>query len=442
MTRRARLPRPSRTDESGHPIVTVQIEKVVAEGDGLARLDDGRVVFVQGSLPGETVRAQIVRQSRDYARAVTIEVITAHRQRVEPPCPYVPRGCGGCDLQHASLSLQREIKRDIVVESLVRLGKVADPAVRSFGGESDQLPIVGSGDGLPGEDQHSGLSHRAKRTTLRVVGDTEGRPGFRRRRSHEVVAVERCLVAHDRVNDILSKLALDPDHEAVVRVGDASGESVIWTDPSSNTRGMSGNGDLIVPPIAWGPTAMSHETIFGVEFTVSASSFFQSSPGAAEALIAAVRTALGDSATWPAGAVIDAYGGVGLFSATVIPADRPGILIEVSASSCRDAAVNLAERPVRILQDSFESWTPEPAAIVIADPPRDGLRSTGVDVVAATDAAIVILVSCDPASLGRDARLLEAVGYRFVESLVVDAFPHTHHVETVSRFDKVNGEGA
>lgn len=417
MTRRTRSSRPTGVDADGHPDVVVEIEKVVAEGDGLGRLPDGRVVFVEGGLPGETVRARLVRQSRDYARAIAVEIIAANSERVDPPCPYVRVGCGGCDLQHASLALQHRIKRDIVIESLSRIGKIVDPVVVSY-------------------DEPTALEPRAKRTTVRVVGDDAGRPGFRRRRSHDVVAVETCLVAHDRINQLLVGLRIDPDHEAVLRVSDASGEHIIWTDPSTQIA-KAGAGDETIPVSG---TASIRENVSGTEFTVSASSFFQSSPAAAERLVDAVRRILGDPSLWPRGPVVDAYGGVGLFSATVVPPDRETILIEVNDSSCRDAAVNLVGRPVRVVQVPFESWSPEPAAVVIADPPRDGLRAQGVDIVVATGAEIVVLVSCDPASLGRDARLLASAGYRLVEATVVAAFPHTHHVETVSRFDKMHVE--
>lgn len=414
MSRRMRSSRPARTDLGAYPDEVVKIEKVVAEGDGLAHLHDGRVVFVEGGLPGETVRARLVRQSRDYARAVVVEVIEAHSERVEPPCPYVIKGCGGCDLQHASLALQQQIKRDIVIESLVRIGKIADPAVISHG-------------------VFVGLEPRAKRTTVRVIGDQSGRPGFRRSKSHDVVAIKRCEISHDGINEILADLRLDPGHEAVVRVGDASGERVVWTDPSTQITTVIQSDDV---GTIYGESGTIRENVSGIEFKVSASSFFQSSPVAAEELVDAMHVALGDPSGWPVGPVVDAYGGVGLFTAMVIPPDREAILIEVSESSCRDAAVNLRGRLARVVQSPFESWTPEPAAVVIADPPRDGLRAQGVDNVAATGAAVVVLVSCDPASLGRDARLLENAGYRFVQAIVVGAFPHTHHVEAVSRFEK------
>ncbi|NDE60185.1 MAG: TRAM domain-containing protein, partial [Acidimicrobiia bacterium] len=168
-------------------VAVVRMEKVVAEGDGLGRLDDGRVVFVEGALPGEVVEARIVKQSRDYARAVTVSVIEANDRRVDPPCPHVAAGCGGCDLQHASVSLQHEIKRDIVRESLVRLGRIADPEVRFA---DVDVPIS------------------AGRTTVRVARGKGGRVGFRRRGSHDVVIVDRCLVAHDGVNSLLPDMRL------------------------------------------------------------------------------------------------------------------------------------------------------------------------------------------------------------------------------------------
>lgn len=386
MTRRVR-PSPSRSEG---PEVVVRIDKVVAEGDGLARLEDGRVVFVTGGLPGELVRGRITRQSRDYARAVAVEIIEPHRQRVEPPCPYVAQGCGGCDLQHASLALQWDIKCDIVSESLIRLGRIAAPDVRRFGGGS--------------ANPDGSLDDRATRLSVRVIGDAFGRPGFRRRGSHEVVAIGRCLAADERINSSLVDLRLDPGHEAVLRCGS---------------------------------TSVMLVTVAGVTFSVSPDSFFQSSVAAAEDLVQAVRDALGDPEEWSVGPVIDAYGGVGLFSATVVPADRESIVIEVSASSCGDARANLGDRPARIIEGPLETWTPEPAAVVIADPPRDGLRTAGVDVLAATGAPVIALVSCDPASLGRDARLLGDAGYRFHSARVLGAFPHTHHVETVSRFEKI-----
>ena len=386
--------------------VQVRIEKVVAEGDGFGHLQDGRVIFVEGGLPGELVVAKVLKQSKDYARGVVTEVLEASEQRVGPPCEYVAQGCGGCDLQHASVALQRQIKFDIVYESLVRLGKIVDPDVRLY--ESAELPVV------------------AARTTLRVASASQG-VGFRQRRSHDVVPIERCLVAHPSLNELLPTMRLDGAEECVVRVGVASGERMAWAEPADSVSGLPVD-------VGLNSDALVHESISCQTFQISASSFFQSSPQAAQALVDATKRALGESSTWGDGAVVDAYCGVGLFAATVFPPDRHVIAIEANSSACADARINLAERDVEVVQSPVEEWAPQSAVVVVADPARDGLRAGGVDVLTATNAQVIVLISCDPASLGRDARLLIAKGYRLEYSEVLDLFPHTHHVEVVSRF--------
>lgn len=363
------------------------------------------MVFVEGALPGELVTARIVAESKDYSRATVTEVVEPNERRMLPPCPYVARGCGGCDLQHARADLQLEMKQAIVEESLRRLGGVPEPEVRTRKAVDASAQL---------------------RTTVRVAG-AGGYIGFRRKRSHEIVAVESCLVAHGRINDIISELVLEPGAEAVVRVSESSGESLVWVEPADA---------LVTTPVGVqvGATSALREVVAGVTFRVSAGSFFQSSPGAARMLVDAVANALGDPATWPVGPVIDAYGGVGLFAATVVPADRHVILIESNPFSCADARENLAPRSADIVEERVERWIPVPAAAVIADPSRDGLKADAADVLTTCAPAVFVLVSCDPASLGRDARLLIARGYRFEYCEVLDAFPHTHHVEAVSRF--------
>ena len=386
--------------------VQVRIEKVVAEGDGFGRLQDGRVIFVEGGLPGELVVAKVLKQSKDYARGVVTEVVEASEQRVQPPCEYVARGCGGCDLQHASVALQRQIKFDIVRESLIRLGKIVDPDVRLY--ESGELPVV------------------AARTTLRVASASQG-VGFRQRRSHDVVPIEHCLVAHPSLNELLPKMRLDGAEECVVRVGVASGERMAWAEPADSVSGLPVD-------VGLNSDAVVHESISGQTFQISASSFFQSSPPAATALVEATRRALGDVDSWGEGPVVDAYCGVGLFATTVFPADRHVIAIESNPSACADARVNVAGRDIEIVQAPVEEWQSVEAAVVVADPARDGLRAGGVQVLTATKASVIVLISCDPASLGRDARLLNEQHYRLEYSEVLDLFPHTHHVEVVSRF--------
>jgi tRNA/tmRNA/rRNA uracil-C5-methylase (TrmA/RlmC/RlmD family) len=182
-----------------------------------------------------------------------------------------------------------------------------------------------------------------------------------------------------------------------------------------------------------GRRAWLHEEVAGVRLRVSARSFFQSGPEAAEALVAAVGAAAGDVGAGTR--LADLYGGVGLFAATVGRAARIE-LVEASASATADARVNLGALEARVVRSDVARWHARPCDVVVADPPRAGLGRGGVRAVRRTRAPRLVLVSCDAGALGRDARLLADAGYRLVASTVVDAFPHTPHVEVVSRFDR------
>ncbi|MGA0262607.1 MAG: class I SAM-dependent RNA methyltransferase, partial [Ilumatobacteraceae bacterium] len=273
----------------------VRVDKVVAEGDGLGRLSDGRVVFVEGALPGELVRIRVVKQSRDYARAVVSEILEPNPQRVDPPCVHVGDGCGGCDLQHASLELQKEIKVGIVRESLERLGRIAAPDLRTNWFSS----LVGA------------------RTTMRVARSVDGRAGLRRRRSHDVVRIDHCLVVRPELSELVAGLTIPRGvDEVTARVAAATSERGVWWEPSDRSVESAERVDVS------GATGFVHEKVLGRQFQVSMGSFFQSSPEAAEVIVGAVTAALGSADAWPSGPFVDMYGGVGLFSALVPPVDR------------------------------------------------------------------------------------------------------------------------
>ena len=146
-----------------------------------------------------------------------------------------------------------------------------------------------------------------------------------------------------------------------------------------------------------------------------------------------VREACGDALGHLRGPLLDAYGGVGLFAATLGTAGA--VLVESSPSSCADAAANLGAR-AEVHESMFERWSPQPVEMAVVDPARAGLGREAADVLAATGARRVVLVSCDPVSLARDAGLLAAHGYHHAGSTVLDLFPHTPHVEVVTRFDR------
>lgn len=386
---------------------------MVAGGASLARDPDGRVVFVGGALPGETVRAEISEVQRDFARARTIAVVDPSPDRVEPPCPHVSRGCGGCDLQHVAARAQPGLKRSVVVDALTRIGRIPDAADRVRSGPA--------------------LDSTGYRTTIRGAV-VDGRFGFRGRRSHDVVDIDRCLVAHPLADEIVELGRFGPADEVTIRVGAATGERLVL---------VAGDGSAVDVPddvavvrreaVGEHPRPWIHEEVAEVRLRISAPSFFQARSDGAAVLVDAVREHVGAELR-AADHVVDAFGGVGLFAATAVTPSTKVTVVEWNRSSVADARVNLAGRDHVIVRCDVARWRPEDADVVIADPARTGLGRRATERLAATGASVVVLVSCDPASLARDSTLLAGHGYRLETAEVIDLFPHTHHVEVVSRF--------
>jgi 23S rRNA (uracil1939-C5)-methyltransferase len=385
----------------------------VAGGASLARDGDGRVVFVAGALPGERVRAEVTETRKDFARARVVAVLDPSPDRVEPPCPFVAVGCGGCDLQHVRPEAQAVLKRAIVVDALRRIGRLPT---------ADELVHLGPA-----------LPAAGYRTTVRgAVRD--GRFGFRAAASHDVVEVERCLVAHPLVDELIHDGRFGAVDEVTIRAGARTGERLVLA--SSSVTGVEVAPDAIVvgrDQLDEHPAPWFHEIVEGTRLRIGAMSFFQARPDGADALVALVRD-LGGDELQRASHVVDAYAGVGLFSATAVPPEARVTAVEWNRSSVADARVNLADRDAVVRRSDVAQWHPEPADIVIADPARTGLGKRSTAVLAGTEASVLVLVSCDPAALARDVTLLAGHGYELVEARVVDLFPHTHHVEVVSRF--------
>lgn len=390
--------------------VTVEVTKLVAGGDGMARDDDGRVVFVAGALPGEQVRAEVHDRRKDFARASVTEVLRRSPDRVAEPCQFVATGCGGCDWQHIDPHAQRRLRADIVQDALRRQAKVEISV--SLGPD---LPATGY------------------RTTVRGAA-LDGRFGFRHRGSHDLVPVAPCLVAHPLLDEMITDGRF-PDGEVILRVGARTGERLAIVDSADGVVAPSDVRVVTKAELRSGTRAWYHEEVAGRTWRVSARSFFQARPDGAEALLAEVADAL-NGALRPDGHLIDLYGGVGLFAGS-LDAGGQVTLVESGASAVADARVNLEGINARVLKSDVARWSPTRADAVIADPPRVGLGRIGVSAVVATHADRLTLVSCDPASLGRDTKLLAEAGYELRSATLVDLFPHTSHVEVVSRFDRL-----
>ena len=384
----------------------LEVNRVAKGGAALGAGPDGRTVFVTGAIPGEQVSVitDVVHKSR--IEATVTSVLVASPDRVEPPCSHVGDGCGGCDWQHIGSDRQSRLRRDIVDDCLRRLA------------------------GMDGVDIRSGpaLDPVGYRTTVRAAV-SGGRAAYRVRRSHDTVAVEQCLIAHPLVEELLVDGRFGNATEVVVRVGANTGERLVVVDPVAD--GVSVPDDVKVvgrDELAAGRRPHYHEEIGGLRLQISADTFFQCRPDGALVLAQLAGDAVSDAP----GAMLDAYCGMGLFGA-LAGVGRSVIGVESSPSAAADAGYNLGSHG-RVVAADFERWQAEPVGVVVADPSRHGLRRRGCDRIAETGAELVALVSCDPASLARDAGLLAERGYGLDHVTVVDLFGQTSHVETISRF--------
>ncbi len=394
------------TDEGvrAHP------QRFVAGGEAIGRDHDGRVLFIRGGIPGEEVSVVALESKRDWSRVEVREVHVASADRVLPPCHRRLEGCGGCDWQHIDPAAQLPAKVEIVKDAFHRTAKLDDAAIRI-------------GEAVP---------DRGYRTTIRVVGDEDGRPSYRRERSHETVSAQGCLIAHPILESVLGSIRLSPDLEATLRVSAASAEMTAqWDVRRGEVAGLP-------EAVKVGPDARIEEIVDGHRLRISTGSFFQSGPAAAQVLVESVRR-VAPELEHPT-TVVDAYGGVGLFAVTATARDSQIHVIEKSRSAISDCKKNLANRTVTLHRSRVEDWSPGrlgDVGVVIADPSRSGLGKRAVPALAATGAPVIVLVSCDPVALARDTVLLAGHGYRHHVSEVHDLFPHTHHVECVTRFQRI-----
>lgn len=392
--------------------IEITVSRVAAGGDGIGIDDDGRVVFVPGALPGERVAVEITRAKKRFANARLLEVIEAAPGRQEAPCPHVADGCGGCDWQHANTRTQSELRLKIVSDSLERLGRLDPELVAGVVETGPPLDPFGY------------------RTTIRAIV-SNGRAGYRMAASHEPVLVASCLVAHPLVEQILVEGHFPNASEVMIRVGVSTGERMVLVSPTA--KGVAVPGDVLVvgqDNLDAGASAYIHEEVGGKRFRISAQSFFQSRPDGALALADLASQMIAEAE----GPLLDAYCGVGLFG-SLCGDGRSVTGVEINPFAVADARVNLPSEST-LTATPLGEWDPSPFKVVIADPARAGMGASDVAVLAGTNAEVIVLVSCDPASLGRDAGLLTSHGYDLKRTAVLDLFGQTSHIECVSQFQR------
>jgi len=368
---------------------------------------EGIVVFVRHALPGEHVLVEVTegREGDRFLRADAVQVLEASPDRVEAPCPFSgPGRCGGCDFQHVALPAQRALKAAVVTEQLQRLaGLAVEVVVEEVGGEA-----------LEGTD---GLGWR---TRVQWAVTPGGTAGLRKHRSHDVVPVDRCLIAHSDLPDVTGSEW--PDASAVEAIVSSTGAQLRLVTTRDGAT------------FADGPLVL-HEQAAGRDWQVTGSGFWQVHPAAADALLHAVVSGLAPQAGERA---LDLYAGVGLFSAALAGAvgvTGHVLAVESEEVAAADAATNLADLPqVSVLAGRVDRALREVERVdlVVLDPPRTGAKRDVVAAIAAASPRAVAYVACDPAALARDVAFFAEHGYVLTSLRAFDLFPMTHHVECVA----------
>ena len=382
----------------------VTLEKIAHGGHFIAR-HEGAVIFVRHGIPGEEVEIVITSVGSNFNRGDVVNVIKPSADRVSPPCRYAHReGCGGCDFQHISISRQRALKSDVIAEQFSRIAKM------------ELLVEV--------EEVSKPLGWRTRCTS---VTTKNGALGFYQSRSHKIIPVDDCRILVPEMKFAeLAKRGAKGEQRIEISISN-TGERSIATAGARDESPMRLSDGVEV----------AHYTVGENSFEVSQKSFWQSHKDAPRVLTDAVlnyaELRVGDH-------VLDLYGGVGLFTAAILPlVGETGAvdLVEGSKSATSDATRNFSDaKNVTVITGDVTTVITRfsHADVVVLDPPREGAGKEVIENLARIAPRTIVYVACDPAALARDAAYLRDCGYTLETIRAFDLFPMTHHIECVAKF--------
>lgn len=425
-------------DVSSASSQTVTLEKPVYGGSFLARVE-GKAVFVPLTLPGEQARVRITedKDKRGYAKAEVEQLITAAPQRIQPRCPHFGP-CGGCNYQHTGHENQLAMKKEILRETLERAG-VAAP---------EEIGILAAD---PWE----------YRNRIRVSFDPDGKPGYRARRSHDLIAIRECPIsapllvrAAMAAGEILSRvphnlrptevlLFCNADESALLATFFVKEPAQLRLDsiaaalheriPQLAGAELASGGRPGHPPRTlgrWGEPSISYRAA-GVGYRVDHGAFFQVNRWLIDPMVQRVVAEQSGALAW------DLFAGVGLFARQLANSFEKVVAVESAETSTRALSANLAGSGEEAIAASTLDFLRQNANqsrpdFIVVDPPRTGLGDEINRLLAATGAPRIAYVSCDPATLARDLRALTATGYTLEQVTMTDLFPQTFHLETIA----------
>ena len=436
--------------------IELRIDSLGSEGQGVGRYE-GMAVFVPFALPNELVKAHIIKVAKNYAVGKLIKVIEPSKVRREPRCSSFTR-CGGCNLMHMDYAAQLEYKRGLVENAFARIAKIEGVHVENTIGMD--------------EPYH----YRNKAAFPFAMVDGRMCFGFFAPRSHRLIPIDGCFIEQEPLYNVASAVHCWAEENDIQPYDEETGSGTIRHVVSRITT----SGDIMAVIVTkgrpkklnklvdmlkercegiksiilnrndedtnvifgrsyetlWGEDSLT-ENLCGFEFSVSAASFLQVNPVQTECLYAQVEAFLPEKDGFEA---IDVYCGTGTISMILSKRAKHVTGIENIKPAVEDAARN-AERngagnadficadAAEALPELIEKGT-RPDVIVI-DPPRKGCDKAVLNAITGSAVQRVIYVSCDPATLARDVRILVDGGYSIQKVQPIDMFPQTAHVETV-----------
>lgn len=410
----------------------LRIEKAIYGGDGLARIPAGKTVFIPGTLPGELVEATIATDRRSFATGKLDAVLEPSAERVAPGCEYFPR-CGGCQYQHAGAAFQLQMKLDILKETLGRAHVAIQSEIAGLAG--------------PAWGYRNRIRLQAKGSTL----------GYRQRQSHTLLPVTHCPIAApvlEQAIAVVERVAgLEDLCEEIEFFTNGEQDQLLislWPGPLQRSKQKPREQALEVfaervrvevPALIgvglftqqnmkyWGQRSLTY-TVCGLTYRVSLGSFFQVNRFLLPELLQLVVKNRSGRTAW------DLYAGAGLFARAL---DFDFVTaVESEGFSSDDLKKNLESSPHQVVRSNTLDFLRSQSSaqvrpdLIVVDPPRAGLGKEICSHLSRIAAPNIIYVSCDPATLARDLQTLLESGYFLQTIQLVDMFPQTFHLETVT----------
>ena len=393
----------------------LRIEKMVQGGEGMARLPDGRVCFVQGGLPGELCSVELSQNKKDFTRGRVVQILEKSADRADAKCPLFGK-CGGCSLQHLSSEKQTSYLACVERENFKRLAHAELP--------EDFKIHVG-----PAWDYRN-------RARVVIASKKDGRIvyGFRMQKSNGIIPFENCPVLTAALNEFLKKNSKKIYDEYVRNAKRPPRNFELDVNLFDNGKGDISYFYKGMPVPEFEKNAVSVVEIAGKQIRSDASVFFQSNLSLLPELVQSVQNAVDEgiangeaSDAW----LIDLFSGVGFFAAILQDRFKKITTVERDDGCLKHAKVNLSAADN--VSAPAEEWlvenvVNEPATLIV-DPPRTGLPVEALDAIVKSSVNRLVYVSCDPVTLARDYAKFAQAGFSLKKAEGFAFYPQTPHLE-------------